>query len=128
MHPLTIKGAPELGVSIESETGIPALFGAALTSPGKTTLLLMNRSEVSQAFALADPGLAQGPARLTIYHAEEPEPGPDRVLVRYNSGTPVWEQGPMRPDRAEASVGRDGNLTVEIPPFSLMIAEIGPQA
>lgn len=125
MHPLVADGSPDLGVTIENETGISALYGAALTAAGKTTLLVMNRGEHHLTFK-ADTGLSHGRVTLKTYHAEEPEPGPDRVLVQFDSETPVWEQGPMKADREEAVTAANGELLVAVPPFSLMIVEIGP--
>ena len=124
MHPLVLDGSRDLGVTIEGEASVSAIYGAALTTETKSTLLIMNRSEAVQPVTLKT-GLSGGRATLTVYHADEPEPGPDRVLVHYKSGQPVWEQGPMKPTRSEATVSDDGQLPVDLPPFSLTIVACG---
>jgi hypothetical protein len=61
---------------------------------------------------------------VTIYDATEAQPGPDRALVQFHGPLPVWEQGPMKPRKRALTAGSDGNLNLDLPPFSLVVVEV----
>jgi hypothetical protein len=123
MHPLVITGAPNLGVAIEGVQEVAAAYGAALTSDQQSTFLVMNRSAVALSTTLAT-HIPNSRAGVTIYDANEAQPGPDRALVQFHGPVPVWEQGPMKPRKCAVTAGNDGDLILELPPFSLVIVEV----
>jgi hypothetical protein len=123
MHPLVITGAPNLGVAIEGVQEVGAAYGAALTSDHQSTFLVMNRGADELAITLATQ-IPNGRAGVTIYDANEAQPGPDRALVQFHGPVPVWEQGPMKPRKRTVTAGSEGDLSLKLPPFSLVIVEV----
>ncbi|QDU70516.1 hypothetical protein [Mucisphaera calidilacus] len=121
MHPLHFENGPELGIAIEDIETVPALYGAAMQSEAKQTLVIMNRGSQNLTVEI---DAESKTADVTTYRAEQQVEKSVRVQINHPERA-FWEQGPMTPERNTLKAGfMQDDLNVDLPAWSLTIIEI----